>query len=98
MNYTISCIIKNQRGECLTDNGWHNDCNLAVLFAPQQAEATIMALAEKPTPVTVSALYVIQNERFDYHDGKKPWVYRIADATFYLTLQEAEAEVKALSR
>ncbi len=98
VQYTISCIIKNQNNECLTDKGWDKDCNLAVLFAPQQAEAAIKSLAEKNTSAALKASYVIQNEKFDYHDGKKPWVYRISDATFYRTLQEAETEVKNLSR
>ncbi len=98
IQYTTSCIIKSQRGEYLTDNGWHKDANRAVLFAPQQAEATIKALSEKSTSASVKAAYVIQNEKFNYHDGKRDWVYNIADATFYASLQEAEAEVRALSR
>ncbi|MDP2629239.1 MAG: hypothetical protein Q8P45_00840 [Candidatus Harrisonbacteria bacterium] len=95
--YSISCIIKNQRDEYLTDNGWNKDCNRAVLFAPQQADATIKALSEKATLASVKAAYVIQNEKFNYHDGENDWVYNIADAMFYNSLQEAEAKAKTLS-
>ncbi len=95
-HYTVSCIIKNQKGECLTDNGWEQDCNRAILFAPQQAEATIKALSEKATSAPVTASYVIQNEKFNYHDGNRGWVYDVADAKFYNTADEAERKIKSL--
>ena len=94
--YTISCIIVNQRDECLTDSGWQKDCNKAVLFAPQQAEAAIKSLSEKSTSAALKVSYVIQNEKFNYCDGNKDWVYNISDAKFYPTLKEAEAKAKQL--
>jgi hypothetical protein len=94
--YTVSCIIRNQKGECLTDNGWGKNCNHAILFAPQQAEATIKALSEKLTSAPVTASYVIQNEKFNYHDGDRGWVYDVADAKFYAAAKEAESKAATL--
>ena len=94
--YTVSCIIRNQKDECLTDKGWEKDCNRAILFAPKQAEATIKALSEKATSAPVTASYVIQNEKFNYHDGDRGWVYDVADAKFYDTAEEAEKKITRL--
>lgn len=73
------------------------DCNRAVLFAPQQGEATIKSLSEKATAAAVMAAYVIQNERFNYFDGIRGGVYDIADAKFYDTAEEAEKRTRSMT-
>ncbi len=80
MKCTISGIIKNHQGECLSENGWNKDVHRAVLFTPQQIGATIKLLSDKTIMKDVVAVYVIQNEKFDYHGTKEKWVYLISEA------------------
>ena len=95
VRYTISCIIKNKDGECLVDSGWQKDCARAILFTPQQAEATVKALSQKQPTIGVAASYVIQDNHFNYDDGKGGWAYNLSDAKLYATAREAEAKIKA---
>lgn len=93
---TIAGILhqKNTRVYHTDDKAWDKNISRACLYTPYQIEKIVSALHPDIKDNAV-ALYVIQNNNFNYH-GKTGWVYDLAEANFY-ELREAEALVKSLS-